>query len=295
MLEKNDDFFVKNEILCDAHFHYAECLKNEDDLKITWNACSCAHSIEEWEVQKNAPDSVIRSFGLHPQVSAKKDFNLKRNADFLEGLLEERLALLASNDSEGKGGGACDDNACAGGAGGDSACDGRTLIRAIGEAGFDYFTPEFKERQDLQEEMWNIQLELAAQYSMPLVVHCRKANEKLFEYAPVLKKLPAVLFHSFMGSAVEAESLIRRGINCCFSFGKQMSNGNKKVIECVQKLPMKNLLLETDAPFQTLKGESFTRAEEIRRVYVAFCELRKIEYGIAADIFYNNFTMIFGA
>ena len=140
--------------------------------------------------------------------------------------------------------------------------------------------------------MWNIQLELAEQYKMPLVVHCRKANEKLFEYAPRLKKLPAVLFHSFMGSLVEANSLIGRGINCFFSFGKQMLNGNKKVIECLQKLPLENLLLETDAPFQTLKGEEFTRAEEIERVYEAAAGLRKMRLEELSERLRENFFLI---
>ncbi|WP_051537675.1 TatD family hydrolase [Treponema sp. C6A8] len=240
MLEKFEKKF------CDAHFHYAVCRDFQPDLKVDWNALSCAHSFEEWEIQKKAPACVKKAFGLHPQACLQPDFDIKKYADFLEGLLKA----------------------------------GKNTIHAIGEAGFDYFTPAFREKALLQEEMWNIQLELALQYKMPLVVHCRKANEKLFEYAARLKKLPAVLFHSFMGSFVEAESLIRRGIPSFFSFGKQMKNGNKKVIECVKKLPLENLLLETDAPFQTLKGEAFTRAGEIRLIYEAAAEIRgfKEEY-----------------
>lgn len=241
--------------LCDAHFHYAVCLEREAELEVNWQALSCAHSIEEWKVQAGAPAGVKRAFGLHPQASAMADFDVKKNADFLEGLLRGREEALA------------------GGQGALSASS-QPFINVIGEAGFDYFTPDFREKSQLQEEMWNIQLELAEQYKMPLVVHCRKANEKLFEYAPRLKKLPAVLFHSFMGSLVEANSLISRGINCFFSFGKQMLKGNKKVIECLQKLPLENLLLETDAPFQALKGETFTRAGEIQLVYQAAAEIR---------------------
>ncbi len=258
---------------CDAHFHYAVCLEREAELEVNWQALSCAHRIEEWEVQAGAPAGVKRAFGLHPQASAMADFDVKKNADFLEGLLRGREEALA------------------GGQGALSASS-QPFINAIGEAGFDYFTPDFREKSQLQEEMWNIQLELAEQYKMPLVVHCRKANEKLFEYAPRLKKLPAVLFHSFMGSLVEANSLFGRGINCFFSFGKQMLNGNKKVIECLQKLPLENLLLETDAPFQTLKGEEFTRAEEIERVYEAAAGLRKMRLEELSERLRENFFLI---
>ena len=266
-IEKNIDFSPKNASFCDAHFHYAVCKEHEADLNVTWNACSCAHSFEVWEVQKSAPENVIKSFGLHPQLCTEDDFDLKCYADFLEELLRVRKEAQDAGKSP--------------------------LLKAIGEAGFDYFTPEFKEKRELQEEMWNIQLDLAEQYRLPLVVHCRKANEKLFEYATRLKNIPSVLFHSFMGSSVEANSLIKRGINCCFSFGKQMMNGNKKVIDCVKNLPIENLLLETDAPFQTLKGEAFTKACEIERVYDAACELRGIETGVLIERMEKNFCRLF--
>ncbi|MBO6101416.1 MAG: TatD family hydrolase, partial [Spirochaetaceae bacterium] len=87
------------------------------------------------------------------------------------------------------------------------------------------------------EEMFKIKLELALKYDLPLVIHCRKANEKLFEYSKQLKKIRAVLFHSFMGTPIEANSLLNRGINGFFSFGKQVMNNNKKLIACVRYLP----------------------------------------------------------
>ena len=95
------------------------------------------------------------------------------------------------------------------------------------------------------------------------------------KYSKELKKLPAVLFHSFMGSLIEAESLLKRGINGYFSFGKQIFNNNKKVIQLVSELPLEKLLLETDAPFQTLKGEKFTDTKEIEKIYTKVFELRK--------------------
>ena len=262
MLEKKSE--IEKKIFVDAHFHYARCVENHPDFLPDWPSVSCAHSESEWKVQENAPLCVKRAFGLHPQASAFCDFDFNKTADFLENLLKEKNAALPS-----------------------------CKINAIGEAGFDFFTPQFKEKRELQEKMWNVQLELALFYNMPLVVHARRANEKLFEYACRLKKLPAVLFHSFMGSPVEALSLIRRGINCSFSFGKQLLNGNKKVIECAKLIPMENLLLETDAPFQTLKGEEETLPSEIERVYKAFLELRSVSPEEAFLQLEKNFFRIF--
>lgn len=246
MLEKITENLQKNcenakKSLFDAHFHYSECKKLDIDVPdfgkdITWSGISCVHSKKEFEVQKTAPSCVIPAYGMHPQNAVNE--TILESADFLENLLQHKEICF------------------------------------IGEAGFDYFTQEFREASEKQEEIWNIQLDLAIKYNVGLVVHCRKANHKLFEYSKQLKKLPEVLFHSFMGTSVEAMSLFRRGLNAYFSFGKQMINGNKKVIECVKNLPVNNLLCETDAPFQFLKGERFTALCDIKKIYEAFFYIR---------------------
>ena len=226
-MQKNTDFSQK--MLFDAHFHYAVCKEmGICQLPENWQGISCAHSKREFEIQREAPECVIQAYGMHPQNAANE--NIKDSADFLEELLN------------------------------------KNLISFIGEAGFDYFTEEFRNAADLQEEIFNIQLELALEYKMPLVIHCRKANHKLFEYSKRLKLLPEVLFHSFMGPPVEAQSLLNHGINGYFSFGKQLLNGNKKAIACVRELPAERILAETDAPFQFLKGEKYTTPADIIKI-----------------------------
>lgn len=69
-----------------------------------------------------------------------------------------------------------------------------------------------------------------------------------------------------MGPPVEAQSLLDRGINGYFSFGKQLLNGNKKASACVCELPSERVLAETDAPFQFLKGEQYTDLKDIIKV-----------------------------
>ena len=229
-------------MIFDAHFHLPVCLERNLPLynDEEYAALSCAHSKEEWELQSDFISQYFLSYGLHPQSAIDStEESIKQTADFLERLLQENQ------------------------------------LSAIGEAGFDYFTPEYKASAALQEKMWTLQLELAITYKKPLVVHCRKANHKLFEYSKELKKCPAVLFHSFMGPSREALSLCNHNINAFFSFGKQLMNNNKKAIDCVKNLPIKNLLLETDAPFQTLKGEVNTLPQEILDVYKEASKIRE--------------------
>lgn len=272
------------EISCffDAHFHFSECMKFEkpsDSLAEfeKYYGCSCVHSAEEWENQKNALDSteksgscgafvdcgssgdfppssaekihILKSFGLHPQNPAVE------NAEFLEN-------LLRNNE-----------------------------LDAVGEAGFDFFAEEFRKNFERQNEAWHIQLELAEKYQKPLVVHCRKAMQNIFKEIDALKNIPAVLFHSFPGPVEEASSVLRRLPDAYFSYGKQILNGNKKVLSCVKNLPLKNILLETDSPFQCLKNERFTSCAEIKRVYQAAFEVRR---ELMPEIIKNNFFTLFG-
>lgn len=251
---------------CDAHFHLMQSAEYETpfadfDETADYYACTCAHDRQEFYAQETllAKLKARKNIHLVPSFGLHPQNPLIENADFLEQLLTE----------------------------------GR--IGAIGEAGFDLFTQEFKADFARQKKAWRIQLELAAAYQKPLVIHCRKAIDLVFADIPALKKVPAVLFHSFFGGIIEAHALLRKDLNAYFSFGKQILNGNKKSISCVRELPASHLLLETDAPFQTLKNESFTPLSDIRRVYAAAYDLRaaKGSKEAFAAVMKDNFTALY--
>lgn len=242
MLEKNDKNIQK---FCDAHFHQYDCaMQNCNDYPENWYGASCTLSIEEWNfITKNPIEKCCYTFGVHPQFVNKINQNtIKEYLTFLES--------LCKNQSEVK-------------------------LSAVGEIGYDFYTDEYKNQKNLQEEIFYQQVEIALKYNKPVVIHCRKANEKIFEAARILKKLPAVLFHSYMGTYKEALSIISKDINAYFSFGKQILNNNKKVVDCVSNLPLSRLLLETDAPYQYLKGECKTDLNDIKKIYAEAKKLRK--------------------
>ena len=249
---------------CDAHFHLIPSQKALGErLSAPFKACAAAHFVDEFAAQearvRQLNSTVI--VGLDPTILCSKDSRVKRGNDngsprllqsfglhpqepllenlpFLEGLLQEKR------------------------------------IAAIGECGLDFFTPEFSANREAQEKAFAAQLELAARYKVPALVHARKAVQEIFAAAGALKKVPAVVFHSFAGTPADARSLMAKGINAYFSFGKPLMNGAKKAIACVRSLDMERILLETDAPYQTLKGETATSPAEIADVYQAAFEIR---------------------
>ncbi|MDR1784951.1 MAG: TatD family hydrolase [Spirochaetaceae bacterium] len=166
-------------------------------------------------------------------------------------------------------------------------------IRALGEAGFDLFTPEYRALLPLQIEGWRIQTGLAARYGIPLVIHCRKALSLIFQDCAPLQKIPACVFHSFPGSPLEARSLLKRGVNAFFSFGKPLLNNNRRAIACAGDLPLERLLAETDAPFQRLRGEGATAPGDIVPVHEAIARIRGIGTEEAAEAILGNFQRVF--
>lgn len=171
-------------------------------------------------------------------------------------------------------------------------------IDALGEFGFDLFSDSFKKNISNQEKAFNIQLELSLFYNVPVVLHFRKGLEYIYRYAEKLKKLPGILFHSFFWSDFEALSILNKIESSFFSFGKSLLKLNKKSFSCVKNLPLSAILLETDAPFQTLKNEVYTKEDAIFEVYKSAYKIKK-DYSFENKSFFefsevlaNNFNIL---
>jgi len=128
-------------------------------------------------------------------------------------------------------------------------------IAAVGECGFDFYgdspaTTRTPESEAVQRAVFEYQLELAEQRGLPIVLHLRRADDLLFEYAGRLARLRAVILHSWPGPANEALDFLKRCPSALFSFGLPLCNGNKKAAASAAALPASALLTETDAPYQ---------------------------------------------
>ena len=119
---------------------------------------------------------------------------------------------------------------------------------AIGEVGLDfYWSREFeKEQMECFEEQvrWSVETQL------PLMIHCRKAQNEL---VAILKKyereLPGGVFHCFTGNEIEAQQLLQfdrfvLGIGGVLTFKKS------HLPEVLPKVvPLDRIVIETDAPY----------------------------------------------
>jgi TatD DNase family protein len=198
------------------------------------------HQALALDARKEAP--VLRCFALHPQLPSSPRWKRERG--------KELLRLLDELAREGR-------------------------VEAVGEAGFDLYNQDFRQTEALQDEIFAAHLETALAYGLPMVLHVRRAMHKIFAHTPSLKKLPALIFHSWPGSRGEASALLRRGINAFFSFGNVILKNHRQAAECAAFLPEERLLLETDAPYQPPRGKAFSSPADLEILCEGLAELRR--------------------
>jgi TatD DNase family protein len=147
-------------------------------------------------------------------------------------------------------------------------------IAAVGEIGFDFFDAAYRETAEAQDAVFVRQLAVAREFRLPCVLHLRRAMHKAFEHSAELAALPAVVFHSYSGTAAEAESLVKRGINAYFSFGTPVFLNHKRAMEACASVASDRLLTETDAPYQPPRGKSRSSWSDLSAVISAVAALR---------------------
>src|SRR3989344_2282276 len=115
---------------------------------------------------------------------------------------------------------------------------------AVGEVGIDYKRADTPEKRGRQETVFVEFIELAKEHSLPLVVHARYAEKQAMK---VLEKNGAekVLMHWFTNSIESVKTAADLGYY--FSAGP-ITIHSEEAAAVASKMPLENLLLETDAP-----------------------------------------------
>ena len=119
---------------------------------------------------------------------------------------------------------------------------------AIGEVGLDFYWSREFEQEQLeafeQQVRWSVELQL------PLMIHCRKAQNEMVSILKRYKNdLPGGVFHCFTGNELEAKELLQferfvLGIGGVLTFKKShLPEGLPAVV------PLDRIVLETDAPY----------------------------------------------
>jgi len=117
---------------------------------------------------------------------------------------------------------------------------------AVGEIGMDLYWDKTHRRE--QQKAFARQLEWALDFDLPIVIHCREAFDDTFEVLEgVNDKRLRGIFHCFTGTLEHARRAIE--LNMLLGIGGVVTFKNSGLAETVAQIPLKHLVLETDAPY----------------------------------------------
>lgn len=119
---------------------------------------------------------------------------------------------------------------------------------AIGEIGLDYYWSREFEHEQL--EAFEEQVKWSVETRLPLMIHCRKAqNEMVHLLRQYQKDLPGGVFHCFTGNQKEAEELLSFD-NFVLGIGGVSTFKSSHLREDLPAaVPMNRIILETDSPY----------------------------------------------
>ena len=120
-------------------------------------------------------------------------------------------------------------------------------IKAIGEIGLDYHYEDIP--REIQLKAFRMQMELAKELNLPVIVHERDAHE---DGMKVVEEFPEVtgVFHCYSGSAEMAKELVKRGWYIGFTGVLTFKNA-RKAVEVAKAIPLDRIVLETDCPYMS--------------------------------------------
>lgn len=123
---------------------------------------------------------------------------------------------------------------------------GKRSFVAIGEIGIDLYWDKTLLPQ--QQDAFRTQIQLAKQYQLPIVIHCRDAFDEVFEILEEEKGADLFgVFHCFTGTLEQAKLAI--SYNMKLGIGGVVTFKNGKIDKFLKEIDIKHIVLETDAPY----------------------------------------------
>ena len=117
---------------------------------------------------------------------------------------------------------------------------------AIGEIGIDLYWD--RTHQELQEEVFRLQLQWAKKFNLPVAIHVRNSfNEVWRILKPEISASLKGVFHCFPGNEIQARQVIEAGFK--LGIGGVLTFKNSGMQQVVATCGPQHIILETDAPF----------------------------------------------
>ena len=169
----------------------------------------------------------------------------------------------------------------------------RRKFAAVGETGLDFYWDKTFTAQ--QYTAFRTQVGWAKKYNIPVVIHSRQSTPECID---VIKEMHDTsltgIFHCFGGSLEDARQITELGFY--LGIGGVLTYKNSGLAGVIEKLPLDNMVVETDAPYLTPVPFRGKRNESAYLKYVVqkIADVKKISVEEAAAITTFNAQQLFG-
>ncbi len=205
-------------MIFDTHCHYTDSAFDDDrdeliaslpekGVELAMQACVDLEDAEGIQAIADRYDFMYASVGIHPENIA---------LSFVPDDAYDRLKKLATHSK----------------------------VLAIGEIGLDYHYEGYD--REKQIELFRMQLDLAKELNLPVIIHSRDATEDCMNILREYK--PEGVMHCFSGSAETAREVVKLGMYVGFTGVLTFKNA-KKALRALEAVPKDRLVLETDCPY----------------------------------------------
>lgn len=164
---------------------------------------------------------------------------------------------------------------------------------AVGEIGIDLYWD--KTHLSQQQIAFRKQIQLAKQYKLPIVIHCREAFDEIFEILEEEKSEDLFgIFHCFSGTYEQALQAI--SYNMKLGIGGVVTFKNGKIDQFLNQIDLKHIVLETDSPYLAPIPFRGKRNESSYLINVAakLAQIYNLSEEEIASITTENSKVIFG-
>ena len=149
---------------------------------------------------------------------------------------------------------------------------GEPRVVAVGEIGLDFYRD--LSPRDLQREWFRLQLGLADEAGLPVVLHTRDAWDEMLDTLAAHGPARRGILHCYSGTAAQARRAVELGY--ALGIGGALTYGDAELAAAVRAAPRSALVLETDAPYLVPAPKDVKRNEPalLARVRAAVAALR---------------------
>ena len=164
-----------------------------------------------------------------------------------------------------------------------------TSIVGLGEVGLDHYWVTEPSKRASQLRLFEEWIMLAKELELPLTVHSRSAGYEALE-AIKSANLDRVLMHSYDGKVGHAMKAAEEGT--LFSIPASIVRSGQKQ-KLARRLPIENLVLETDAPVLSPRKDERNEPANLRYSLLKISELKRMDPESVAEVTSRNATRFF--